>query len=81
MLPPSVVINGSRSAGGRSGAPRRSGAAECAMNALRVVIVFELFQFPYEVDRIPEEHVIKIFAAHGANQPFNERMRNQRVRY
>jgi len=51
------------------------------MNALRVVIVFELFRFPYEVDCIPEEHVIKIFAAHGANQPFNERMRNQRVRY
>jgi hypothetical protein len=64
------VINASRSAGGRSGAPRRGGAAECAMNALRVVIVFALFQFPYEVDRIPEEHVIKIFAAHGADQPF-----------
>ena len=47
------------------------------MNALSVVIVLDLFQFPYEVDRIPEEHVIETFAAHGPDQPFNERMRNR----
>ena len=47
---------------------------------MRVVIVRECVQLPRQVDRVPEEHVIEIFAADGANQPFNERMRNRRVR-
>ena len=47
---------------------------------MRVVIIRERVQLPRQVNRVPEEHVIEIFAADGANQPFNERMRNRRVR-
>jgi len=47
---------------------------------MRVVIIRERFQLSRQVDRAPEEQVIEIFAADGANQPFNERMRNRRVR-
>ncbi len=79
MLPPNVVINGSWSASGRSRALRRRRASKRAMNALRVVIDLELFQLPDEVDCVPEKHVIEILAAHGADQPFYERMRNRRV--
>jgi len=67
VLPPSVVINGSGSAGGRSRALRWRGAGKRAMNALSVVIVLELFQLPCEVDRVPEKYVIEIFAADSAD--------------
>ena len=50
------------------------------MHAMRVVIIGERAQLPRQVDRVPEKHVIEIFAADGADQPFNERMRNRRVR-
>ena len=47
---------------------------------MRVVIIRECVQLSRQVDRVPEEHVIEIFAADGADQPLNERMRNWRVR-
>jgi hypothetical protein len=50
------------------------------MYAMRVVIIRECFQLSRQVDRAPEEQVIEIFAADRADQPFNERMRNWRVR-
>ena len=46
---------------------------------MRVVIIGECLQLPRQVDRVPEEHVIEIFAADGADQAFNERMRNRRA--
>ena len=50
------------------------------MHTMRVVIIHECVQLPRQVDRVPEEHVIEIFAANGADQPLNERMRNRLVR-
>ena len=50
------------------------------MHPVRVVISRESVQLTCQVDRAPEEHVIEIFAADGADQAFNERMRNWRVR-
>jgi hypothetical protein len=49
------------------------------VHAVRVVVIRECVQLPRQVDRVPEEHVIEIFAADGANQPFNEWLRNRRV--
>jgi hypothetical protein len=62
----------------RSGADtsRRSDTVEGAMNPIRIVMGSEIFQLPREVDRIPEEHVVKIFAPNGSDHSFNERMRN-----
>jgi len=50
------------------------------VHAVRVVIIRECVQLPRQVDRVPEEDVIEVFAADGADQPVNERMRNRRVR-
>ena len=47
---------------------------------MRVVIIGECFQLSRQIERVPEKHVIEIFAADGADQPFDERMRNRRVR-
>jgi hypothetical protein len=47
---------------------------------VRVVVIRECVQLSPQVDRVPEEHVIEIFAADGADQPFNERMRDRGVR-
>ena len=47
---------------------------------MRVVIVGECVQLSRQVDRVPEERVIEIFAADGAHQPFNERVRDRGVR-
>ena len=50
------------------------------MHAVRVVIIRESVQLSRQVDRVPEEHVIEIFATDGADQPFNKRMRHWGVR-
>ena len=65
-----MVINGSRSASGRSGALRWRGTVKRTVYAMRVVIIRERVQLPRQVNRVPEEQVIAIFAADGANQPF-----------
>ena len=36
------------------------------MHAVRVVVIRECVQLPRQVDRVPEEYVIEIFAADGA---------------
>ena len=50
------------------------------MHAVCVVIIRECVQLSRQVDRVPEEHVIEIFTADGADQPFNKWMRDRRVR-
>jgi hypothetical protein len=50
------------------------------MNGIRVVVCLKVGQLPREVDRVPEEHVVKIFVANGSDQRFDERMRNRGVR-
>jgi hypothetical protein len=50
------------------------------VHAVRVVIISECAQLTPQVDCVPEEHVIEIFAADGADQPFNERMRDRSIR-
>ena len=47
------------------------------MHAVRIVIISEFVQLSREVDRVPEEHAIEIFAANGAEQPFDEQVRNR----
>ena len=44
-----------------------------------IVIISECLQLPGQVDYIPEEHAIEIFTANGADQFFDERMRNRDV--
>ena len=39
----------------------------------------ERLQLPLQIERIPEEHAIEIFAANCTDQPFDERMRNRRI--
>ena len=69
-----------RAVGMMPGASRRRGTVEGAVHAVRVVIIRECVQLSRQVGRVPEEHVIEIFAADGADQPFDERMRNWGVR-
>ena len=59
---------------------RRRGAVERAVHAMLVIVDPERRQLPHQVDSIPEEHVIQIFAANGPDQPFDERMRSWHVR-
>ena len=42
-----------------------------------VVIISEFAKLPHQVERIPEKHVIEIFASNGSNQPFDKGMRNR----
>jgi hypothetical protein len=56
---------------------RWRGAFERAVNATLIVIISECLQLPSQVDYIPEEHAIEIFTANGADQSFDERMRNR----
>ncbi len=41
-----------------------------------VVIYFEIAQLPCQIERIPEEHTIKILAPNRPDQSFDERVRN-----
>ena len=50
------------------------------MNAELIVIIPEVAQLSHQIARIPEEHSVKILTANGADQPFDERMRNWGVR-
>ena len=44
-----------------------------------IIVIAECVQLTPQVDGVPEEHAIKIFAANRADQPFDERMRNRHV--
>ena len=57
---------------GVSGAIRGRDAIEGAVDANAVVIGAEFFELPVKIDRIPEEHVIQIFAADCPDQSFHE---------
>ena len=50
------------------------------MTTASVVVGLEFTQLPRQIDRIPEERVVKILAPNRADQSFNERMRNRDVR-
>jgi hypothetical protein len=51
------------------------------MNAVGVVIVYELSQFPRQVHRGPEKRPIQVLTSNGADQALNEVMRNWGVRH
>ena len=80
MLLPSVLIKRCRSRGFCTGALRWRGTVERAVHARSVVIVPKCIQLPHQIRYVPEEDAVEIFSANGADQPFDERMRNGRVR-
>ncbi len=51
------------------------------MGAMMVVIDLEICELSLQVDRIPEEDMVKVFTANGTDESFNERMRAGRIRY
>ena len=50
------------------------------MNTVGVEIDLELGEFALQVQPIPEEYAIEVFAAEGSDQPFDERVRHWDVR-
>ena len=74
MVPPSVV--GKDGMGGRRLARTfsRNTPIERLVNAIFVVIDSELFQLSLQVDRVPDEHVIKKLSSNRPDQSFYERM-------
>jgi hypothetical protein len=80
MVAPSVVIkdgtNGRRLAGSFS----RSAAVERLVNPICVVVNPELFQLSFQVDCVPDEHVVKKLPSYRADQPFHKRMGHGYVR-
>ncbi len=44
------------------------------MGAMMVVIDLEFCELSLQVDRIPEEDMVKVFTANGTDESFNERM-------
>ena len=54
-------------------------AAGRSVHAMRVVILSESFQFYFQIIGIPEEHVVKQFAANGPDHSLDERMRQGHV--
>ena len=81
MLLPSVSIKRSRSRGFCTGALRWRGTVERAVHARSVVIVPKCIQLPHQIRYVPEEDAVEIFSANGADQPFDERMRNRCVEH
>ncbi len=51
------------------------------MDAISVVVIPELIQLPLKINRVPEERAIQILSPDRADQPFDERMGNRRVRH
>src|SRR5213596_824342 len=80
MVPPHVVIKGGM--GGRRFARSfsRSAATERLVNAIFVVINSELFQLAFQVDCVPDHHVIKKLSSDCSDQPFHEWMGHGYVR-
>ena len=46
------------------------------MSSKRIVVIAEGVQLVHQIDDVPEEHAVQIFAAYCADQPFNEWMRH-----
>ena len=51
------------------------------MHASSVVIGLVFVELPLKIDRIPEEHMIQIFAPDRADQSFHEWVRHRDVGY
>ena len=49
------------------------------MNAIGVVVGPELSQLPRQIDRVPEEHPVKVLTSDSSDEPFDEGMRNRGV--
>ena len=50
------------------------------MNAVSIVVVLELIQLSRQIKGVPEEPVIEMFAANGADEPLDEGMGNWGIR-
>ena len=50
------------------------------MNTVLVVVILQVGQFARQIHGVPEEQTIEILAANGADQAFDERMRNRNGR-
>jgi hypothetical protein len=50
------------------------------MRAMAVIVILEIEELPLQISGRPEEGAIQAFAPNGANQPFNEWMRERHVR-
>lgn len=74
MVSPSVVIKDGM--GGQRFACSfcRSAAAERLVNTIFVVINSELFELSFQVDCVPDEHVIKKLPSNRPDQSFHKRM-------
>ena len=79
VLPPGVAIERSRSKGGCAGRLRGRGAGDRAMNAIGVAVGPELSQLPHQIDRVPEEHPVKVLTSDSSDEPCDEGMRNRGV--
>ena len=51
------------------------------MNAIGVVIVSELCQFPRQVARVPEKHAVQVLAPDRPDQALYEGMKDRGVRH
>ena len=54
--------------------------ADSAVDTVAVVIGLERRELPFEVEQIPEQHLVKQLLPNRADHPFDERMRNGHVR-
>jgi hypothetical protein len=61
--------------GGFTGEFRRCIAVKRSMYPVQIVILAEICQLSLRVAGIPEERLVKKFAANGFNQPIDEGMR------
>jgi hypothetical protein len=68
VLLPSVVLKRGGSGGGCAGALRWRETRERAMNAMDVVVIPECLQLSRQVDRVPEEGAVQVFAPNRADQ-------------
>jgi hypothetical protein len=51
------------------------------MDTAIVVVVFEFFQFPLQVMRIPEKNKVQVFPANGPNEPLDKRRGDGHMRH
>ena len=49
------------------------------MGAMTVKVALEIKQLHLQISRSPEERAVQTFAPNGANQPFDEGMRERHV--
>ena len=74
MVLPRVAGKGGRGGRRLTRSFSRSAPAERLVHTMVVVIKLELFQLSLQVDRIPDQHVVKKLPSYRADHPFHERM-------